>query len=384
VFRLLSGLLFIALTVGGGRAQLRVTSPYLDVVERYRSGDYLRAVEELAGFPSSGIKNRARRDLTELPCQLLTGFSDCARAREEKPREFERVLEVWATTLPAAAALHVDTATALQRAGRIDATIEHQRLAVELADLLIASVGPSIEGYPRRTGVRRSVWLLSTWLLQLRLDFDQLEMLLIKARQTFPGDALVLLGGGAFHEVRARPFVLAEASEGRQGNQAAWRREERAWRLKSAEETYRQALAADPALAEGYLRLGRVLALQDRRAEAHVALARVAELTTDTRWRYLALLFRAAAYEADRQMDSARAEYRGAVEVWPANQAAHVALSRLAADAADWVAARKELDALDANRAERERVADPWWAYDFGQAWRIESSLAELRATVTR
>ena len=64
----------LAVLVAAGGAQLRVTSPYLDVVERYRSGDHLRAVEEVAGFPPSGIRTRARRDLTELPCQLLAGI----------------------------------------------------------------------------------------------------------------------------------------------------------------------------------------------------------------------------------------------------------------------------------------------------------------------
>jgi len=361
--------------------QLRVTSPYLDVVERYRSGDHVRAVDEVSGFPTASIRERARRDLTELPCQVLCGIADCARAKEQKPRELARVLEVWTTTLPAAAALHIDAAVAAQKAGRLEASSEHQRLALELADLLVASVPPTVEGHAARVETERSVWLIAMWLLQLRLELKDLEMLLVRARQTFPGDGLVLLASGAFHEVQARPYLLLEASEGRQGNLAAWRLEERTWRLKSAEEAYRNAITAAPGLEEAHLRLGRVLGLQGRYDDAHASLARVPDLTPDTRWRYLSLLFRASAYEAEAKTDASRTAYRAAIDLWPSSQAARLGLSRLQAEGADWAEARKELEGLG---TEGEDRADPWWAYDFGQAWRLESGLAELRKTVSR
>lgn len=362
-------------------AQLRVSSPYLDIVDRYRSGDHGRAVDELGGIAVAGIRERARRDLTELPCQVLTGIADCARAREQKPAEFERVVEVWTTTLPAAAALHIDAAVAVQKAGRdADAAVQ-QRTALDLADLIVTAIPSSAPGLRDRIDVRRAVWLLSTWLLQLRLDRRDLEMQLTRARQTFPGDALVRLASGAFHEVQARPYVLLEASESRQGNVAAWRLEERTWRLKSAEAGYREALAADPTLAEAHLRLGRVLALQGRRDEAHVALARAAELTTDSRWRYLALLFRAAAYEADGDTAAAEPSYRGALAVWPASHAARMGLSRMRAERGAWDEARAELEGIGLTPPDSD---DPWWAYDFGQAWRIESALSDLRTKVSR
>lgn len=380
------GLVMLMLAAFGAaaEAQLRVTSPYLDVVERYRSGDHARAVEEVSGFPASGIAGRARRDLLELPCQLLAGTSDCARARTQKPAEFAQVLEVWATTLPAAAALHVETALAMQTAGRIDVARDHQALALDLADRLVTGL-VTVDGHAQRADLRRRISLLAMWLLQLRLEFKELEMLLVKARQMLPGDALVVLANGAFHEVQARAFVLLDASEGRQGNLAAWRHEERTWRLARAETSYREAIAADASLAEAHLRVGRVLSLQGRRTDAHVALAKVGEQTTDTRWRYLALLFRAAVYEEDGMLEPARAEYRAALETWPQSQAARLGLSRLSAHDADWASARRELDALaESGTTPESQHADPWWAYDFGQAWRIEPALAELRTAVSR
>jgi tetratricopeptide (TPR) repeat protein len=362
-------------------AQLRVTSPYLDIVERYRSGDHARAIDELKGIAVTGIRDRARRDLTELPCQVLTGIADCARAREQKPAEFDRVIEVWTTTLPVAAALHMDAAVTMLKADRHEESVVQQRTALDLADLVLTAIPNSVAGLRERTEVRRAIWLLSAWFLQLRLDHKDLEMLLTRARQTFAGDALVRLGSGSFHEVQARPYLLLESSEGRQGNLAAWRLEERTWRLKSAEASYREAIQLDPKLAEAHLRLGRVLALQGRRDEAHVALARAAELTTDARWLYLAILFRAAAYEAAGDTTAAEPSYRGALAVWPTSHAARMGLSRIRADRGAWDEARTELEGIGLTTPESD---DPWWAYDFGQAWRIESGLADLRKQVSR
>jgi tetratricopeptide (TPR) repeat protein len=375
--------LIVSLVVGfvvSAPAQLRVSSPYLDVVERYRTGDYQRAIDEVMGFPTSTLRDRTRRDLIELPCQVLAGTVDCAAAREQKPREFERVVEVWASTLPTAAALHMEAAIAAQKRDRLDVSTEHQRYALDFADRTLTAIPVGGPGRQQRVDMRRQVWLLSIWLLQLRHELSELEMLLTKSKQIFLRDADILLASGAFHEVQARPWGLLEASEGRQGNLEAWRLQERTWRLKSAEADYREAADAHATLAEAPLRLGRVLTLQGRWSEAHAPLGRVAELTTDTRWRYLALLFRAAAYEADGKHDAAEPSYRAALELWPSSQAARVGLSRVRAERGAWDEARKELDGIGV-RADGD---DPWWAYDFGQAWRIEDGVAELRKLLPR
>ena len=49
----------------------------------------------MAAYPTSGLRDRARKDLRDLTCQVLCGTADCRRARAEKPAEFERVLEAW-------------------------------------------------------------------------------------------------------------------------------------------------------------------------------------------------------------------------------------------------------------------------------------------------
>ena len=46
-----------------------------------------------------------------------------------------------------------------------------------------------------------------------------------------------------------------------------------------------------------------------------------------------------------------------------------------------WDEARTELEGVSLTAPESD---DPWWAYDFGQAWRIETALADLRKQVSR
>ncbi|HEY8548543.1 MAG TPA: tetratricopeptide repeat protein [Vicinamibacterales bacterium] len=371
----------LLLTLAAPGLQLRVSSPYLDVVSRYRSGDHLKAVEELGGFPTVGLRDRARRDLLDLTCQILCGTRDCGRARAEKPDEFERVLEVWTGALPAAAALHIEAAVAAQIAGREEAADVHRALALEIGGWMEEQL-KDLPAAGETAALRRQVALLEIWLLQIRLEPGQLDAPLARAQQQYPGDPLVQLAIGSLHEVRARPYALVEASEGRPGNVEAWRREERAFQLERAAAAYRDVIARDPGLAEAHLRLGRVLMLQGDRNGAETAFARVPESTEDRRWRYLAAMFRAAAAEEQDDREGTRARYEEALAIWPQSQSAQLAISRLLASHGDWEGARQRLAVLAPSEPSASPAEDPWWAYDFGQAWRIESGLAELRRLV--
>ena len=90
-------------TAGSGApraaVQVSVGSPYLDIVARYQSGDQPKAVADMAAYPTSGLRDRARKDLRDLTCQVLCGIADCRRARAEKPEEFARVLEAWGASM---------------------------------------------------------------------------------------------------------------------------------------------------------------------------------------------------------------------------------------------------------------------------------------------
>ena len=188
-----------------------------------------------------GLRDRGRKDLRDLTCQVLCGIADCRRARAEKPEEFERVLEAWSASMPAAAALHVDTAIQAQAEDRADVAEAHRQLALELVDLMETELaapsggppiarpriaeGPVFSG-PTQTGpdpqiARRAqasqlVTLLSIWLLQLRGDLPQIQAPLARAQQRFPQDPLVALALGSLHEAHAAP-QRAGRSERRAG-----------------------------------------------------------------------------------------------------------------------------------------------------------------------
>jgi len=391
----------------GATAQVSVSSPYLDIVNRYQSGDQAKAVADMAAYPTSGLREKARKDLRDLTCQVLCGIADCRRARAEKPEEFERVLEAWAASMPAAAALHVDTAIQAQAEDRRDVAEAHRQIALELVDLMEQALavpaggakitrpritdGPEFSGptqigpdprIARRAQASQLVTLLSIWLLQLRGDLAQIQAPLAKAQQRFPQDPLVALALGSLHEASAAPNALVEASVGRQGSLEKWRQEERAYRLEQALAAYRQAVALDPTLAEAHLRLGHVLLLAGKIDEADASLASAAAATADKRWRYLAEMLRADTADARGDRAAARQRYQAALDAWPEAQSPVLALSRIDAYEGDWPAAQARLATL-APRA-GGRAEDPWWAYGFGQAWRIDASLAALRRLVVR
>jgi tetratricopeptide (TPR) repeat protein len=388
-------------------AQVSVSSPYLDIVGRYQAGDQAKAVADMAAYPTSGLRDRARKDLRDLTCQVLCGIADCRRARAEKPEEFERVLEAWSTSMPAAAALHVETAIQAQAEDRGEIAEAHRQLALELVDLMEQALAAPAGGSPitrpritdgpaftgptqlgpdsriaRRAQASQLITLLSIWLLQLRGDLPQIQAPLARAQQRFPQDPLVALALGSLHEAHAAPNALVEASVGRQGNLEKWRQEERAFRLDQALAAYRQAVALDPTLAEAHLRLGHVLLLTGQTEEADAAFARASTATGDRRWRYLAEMLRADGADARGDRAAARERYQAALAAWPEAQSPVLALSRLEASDGDWPAAQARLSTL-APRA-GGRAEDPWWAYGFGQAWRIDAGLATLRRLVVR
>lgn len=391
----------------GAPGQVSVSSPYLDIVNRYQSGDQAKAVADMAAYPTAKLAERARKDLRDLTCQVLCGTADCRKARAEKPEEFERVLEAWGASMPAAAALHIDTAIQAQAEDRRDVAEAHRQLALELVDLMEQELAPSTGGSPiarpritegpafsgptqigadprlaRRAQASQLITLLSVWLLQLRGDLAQIQAPLARAQQRFPQDPMVALALGSLHEAHAAPDALVEASVGRQGNLEKWRQEERAFRLEQALAAYRQAVALDPTLAEAHLRLGHVLLLTGRAEEADASFARASAETGDKRWRYLAEMLRADAADARGDRAAARQRYEAALAAWPEAQSPVLALSRIDASAGEWTEAQARLAALVPRTG--GRAEDPWWAYGFGQAWRIDAGLTTLRRLVVR
>jgi Tfp pilus assembly protein PilF len=116
--------------------------------------------------------------------------------------------------------------------------------------------------------------------------------------------------------------------------------------------------------------------------EADAAFARASAETGDRRWRYLAEMLRADGADARGDRSAARQRYQAALEAWPDAQSPVLALSRLEASDGEWPAAQARLSTFTPRAG--GRAEDPWWAYGFGQAWRIDAGLATLRRLVVR
>jgi Tfp pilus assembly protein PilF len=93
-------------------------------------------------------------------------------------------------------------------------------------------------------------------------------------------------------------------------------------------------------------------------------------------------MLRADAADARGDRAAARQRYPAALEAWPEAQSPMLALSRLDASDGEWTAAQARLSTLVPRAG--ARAEDPWWAYGFGQAWRIDAGLATLRRLVVR
>ena len=130
-----------------------------------------------------------------------------------------------------------------------------------------------------------------------------------------------------------------------------------------AENLFRHALAVNPDFPEAQLRLGRVLDLRERHAEAIVELDRVDAQAVSPSVKYFANLFRGNAQHALGKNDLARANYEMAVALYPRAQAARMALGHLLRESGDRNAAQTVLEPTLSAPAPRSKEDDPWWDY---------------------
>lgn len=121
--------------------------------------------------------------------------------------------------------------------------------------------------------------------------------------------------------------------------------------------------------------------LLGEKAEAHASFDAVLESGHDNSVLYKARLFRGRCYEEESQLEQAEADYRVALALDPAAQAAAVAVSH-----ATWLqgkaAESREVLEQALLHAGRRTGPDPYWDYSFGRSDRAEPLFESLREEV--
>lgn len=152
--------------------------------------------------------------------------------------------------------------------------------------------------------------------------------------------------------------------------------------LRRAETLLRRSLAADPSFVEASLRLGRVLARQEKHDEALSHLQK-AQQSDDRATAYYGHLFAGDVDLALGKIDEARRHYEYAIAVFPESQAARLALGSVLRSAGERAAALTAIDPM-LRTLSRGPDDDPWWEYYDGDAAQVSRLLETLRAPFTR
>jgi tetratricopeptide (TPR) repeat protein len=202
-----------------------------------------------------------------------------------------------------------------------------------------------------------------------------------EALRLFPDDAMLSMLAGSFHEALASPQVQefirsATPPKGITLGVGSTRAE-----LGQAETLFKRSLSIDPRNAEARIRLGRVLSLEGRHADAINELRRV-DASDPAILQYYGTLFTGDAAEALGRVEEARAAYERAAALYPMAHAPRLALSQLAAREGDTIAASNTLE-LVLSRTDPAPDDDPFWTYHVAAGRDANALLAEAYRMLT-
>jgi len=251
------------------------------------------------------------------------------------------------------------------------AGMEGLSLHWELARLAASAVTPD----PRADPFVRDWYRATIAFGQSFESFDSAQ--LEHGLRLFPDDPQLLLMAGCEREAFASPLFQAFA---RAMNSRFMRVPfgSASGELEAAERFYRRAIEADGELGEAHVRLGRVLGLRGRHADASAALRGAVERGLDPVLEYYAMLFLAEVHESLGQLDSARAAYRRAADLTPGARIPHLQLARVARELGDADAVHESLQRALEPGAD-DKAIEPWWRYRSAQGRHAEEWLNHVR-----
>jgi tetratricopeptide (TPR) repeat protein len=311
------------LVSAAGRHADGSANDYLNVVREYSTGDVNAAAARMLRLPLKDIEAG------------LDALGDGAEPGLVEP----------------AVALH--TEIALRSVGiSLPARLEHLSRARRLVAFDVVHAP-----FKRLWCVSAGVYLASQGLLA------ELEAHVKRTREWLPEDPEIILLSAIANEMQASPPIRPATSEG-----------DRRRHLANAERDLRAVLAQVPDRQEARLRLGKVLETRGDHREARQYLEPLVDVP-DPRLAYLASLFLAAAADAENDVAAAARWYERATRTLPLAQSARVGSSELHARAGRRDEAARALRVTTTTPS----VMDPWWAYPFGEFWRVGTLADALR-----
>ncbi len=346
---------------------------YLELVRQYREGDFKAAAHLLLDWKEGPV--------TKAVDAMLT-----LKRRLAAPPGSRDDLDV--ADVEAAVLMHSEAAMTAWLEGRSPLVTYHVNSALRIIEWLAASLRASEAGDSRvDSSLHRMVhrdWYLSMARILNGLMEPMSSLSLLKiAQQRFPDDPQLLLASGSAHESVARKIELRSklrrVSSGREQLLAAAELMSATEQRRMAEGDYRRILKIDPGFAEARLRLGRVLALTGRPAEAEKELRALLSSATGVYIRHLGLLFLGLVLETNDKVAEAKSLYLGAVLLQPGCQTCRVALAHALDRLGDERQAEDVLMQFLRQTDDKSDTADPWWIYPYGQQIAGEELFASLR-----
>lgn len=249
----------------------------------------------------------------------------------------------------------------------------------EIAQTLLDAVRTRIDERPapqRDPMVRDWYRATAAWLL---LNHRYIVGHLEHALTLFPDDSAILFLAGSQHEAYATSKMQnvvrsVDLPPGTTNPLSSDRGE-----LREAESLFRRSIGANGEHAEAHLRLGRVLALQGRFADARPELQKALEIAPNAVISYYGELFLPAVEESLGNLDAAAAGYERAAARFPEAQSPLMALASLSRRRGDRAGARRASDRLFSLPRSTEETSDPWWAYNGFEGVNADQLLDELR-----
>ena len=300
-----------------------------------------------------------------------------AALQQFKPRDFERAMEALVATKDAprilvTATFHLEIATAL--AGLSPGSA---KLHIDLGRSLLEQTANLRKAGMRADGLDefRSVWLSVAGSVFLSVRAPQhASSYLREALDLAPKSAHVLTVVGTAEEVGSSGW---NADDWVTLSQRERNFRERLVRLDRAEKAYRDALRIDPGYALASIRLGRVLQLSGKLAEARKAMDRGMKDSHGPFLEYVGSLFLGSLLVEQKDLAGARRAYERALAIAPFSQPAVVGMAHV-----ELMSGRPDRAQALAQDFATNNITDTWWAYKDGSL--DLPGLAWLRARVRR